>query len=229
MRIKTIQIGKLIADELERQGQSVQWLSEQIGTSLQNCYKILHATSVNTEALQLMSEALNRNFFADYAALMEVPQLELPVENYIPDFHRQFYAIVEPVLLDAGYRGHIKDGLMTVWIGDPRIEVHHEEGDLYSEDVSLLYTLKDKRFKELHWAGCAVLANELALHNPQWSISFDYDKMVLFARYNCCVFRPDDLVRHLNDSNRLYCDLYDDLQWYLPQVLKDLPKDCPED
>ena len=78
MNTNRIPIGQLVADELKRQGKNVQWLAGNINTSLQNCYKMLHATSLNSDSIRVISLALDHNFFADYAALMERPQTPPP-------------------------------------------------------------------------------------------------------------------------------------------------------
>lgn len=168
MTMNQVQIGQLVADELKRQGQSVQWLAKQINTSLQNCYKLLHATSVNTDTLLRISMALNHNFFSDYATQMELPLVEHPEIYSTPIFNTQFYALVEPFLKHAGYKGHIKKGILTVWIGDPRIEIHHWRDTSTStyEYVSLWFKLKDKRLKNLFDAGGATFANDLSLTTP---------------------------------------------------------------
>lgn len=225
MAVDTFQIGKLVLTELERQGKSVQWLAEQINTSVQNCYKMMHATSLHTDTLRHISVALNHNFFADLASLMEQPDNKLLLTSPIPDFHDQFYAMVEPFLKQAGYKGRIKNGVMTVWIGDPKIEIHHHMYTAYPEKVSLVFPLKDERFKEMHWLGYTVLVNELALTNPHWNISCDFDKKLFLARYTCYLYQPNDLIEHLDNRNYDFCNLYDNMQCLLPQILKDFPKD----
>jgi hypothetical protein len=226
MTMNQVQIGQLVADELKRQGQSVQWLAKQINTSLQNCYKILHANSVNTDTLLRISMALNHNFFSDYATQMELPLVEHPEIYSTPIFNTQFYALVEPFLKHAGYKGHIKNGILTVWIGDPRIEIHHWRDTSTStyEYVSLWFKLKDKRLKNLFDVGGATFANDLSLTTPFFAITYLYGKHEILATYKCCVYSPTELINHLDVSNYHFCSLYEEFQKRLPQFLEDFSK-----
>lgn len=226
MTMNQVQIGQLVADELKRQGQSVQWLAKQINTSLQNCYKILHANSVNTDTLHRISMALNHNFFSDYATQMELPLAEHPEIYSTPIFNTQFYALVEPFLKHAGYKGHIKKGILTVWIGDPRIEIHHWRDTSTStyEYVSLWFKLKDKRLKNLFDVGGATFANDLSLTTPFFATTYLYGKHEILATYKCCVYSPTELINHLDVSNYHFCSLYEEFQKRLPQFLEDFSK-----
>lgn len=226
MTMNQVQIGQLVADELKRQGQSVQWLAKQINTSLQNCYKILHANSVNTDTLLRISMALNHNFFSDYATQMELPLVEHPEIYSTHIFNTQFYAFVEPFLKHAGYKGHIKKGILTVWIGDPRIEIHHWRDTSTStyEYVSLWFKLKDKRLKNLFDVGGATFANDLSLTTPYFALTYLYGKHEILATYKCCVYSPAELINHLDVSNYHFCSLYEEFQKRLPQFLEDFSK-----
>lgn len=62
----TINIGKLIEDELRNQQKSVIWLSNEIGCNRTNIYKIFNRRSIDTELLYRISKALQRNFFEPY-------------------------------------------------------------------------------------------------------------------------------------------------------------------
>ena len=63
MRKTYINIGKEIHEELMRQGQSVLWLSQQLGCNRTNIYNIFARDSVNTDLLLRVSIALKRDFF----------------------------------------------------------------------------------------------------------------------------------------------------------------------
>lgn len=229
MAVDTIQIGRLVSEELERQGQSVQWLADQINTSLQNCYKLLHATSVNTATLQRLSKALNHDFFADYTALLELRQTSyMPLKpQELPNLHDEFYALIEPYLKGADYKGRINNGMLTVWNGDPRIEIHHWKDTSTStyEYVSLWFKLKDKRLKNLLDVGGATFANDLSLTTPYFALTYLYGKHEILATYKCCVYDPKELIDHLNNSNYFFCGLYEEFQKRLPQILEDFSKD----
>ena len=228
MNTNRIPIGQLVAAELERQGHSVQWLADRVCTSLQNCYKMLHATTINTDVLRSLSIALNHNFFADYAALLELPQTPPPTlkPKPLPDLHDEFYALAEPYLRSYGYKGKMNGRWLTVWLGDPKIDIFHWSHYNYPgyEYVTLQYKLKDKRLKDMNYLGGVALANELSLYTSYWKLAYLYDKNVILARYHCCVYYPQELVDHLNISNALFCDLYEDFQEMLPGILEDFPK-----
>lgn len=229
MNTNRIPIGKLVADELKCQDKTVQWLAKNINTSLQNCYKMLHAESLNTDVLRILSIALNHNFFADYAALFELPQTPPPTlkPEPLPNLHDEFYALAEPYLKRYGYKGKMDGRWLTVWLGDPKINIFHWTHINYPdyEYVTLQYKLIDKRLKDMNYLGGVVLANELSLYTSHWKLAYLYDKKVILAQYHCCVYYPQELVDHLNISNALFCDLYEDFQEILPGILEDFPKD----
>ena len=66
-----INIGKEIRDELQRQGRSVQWLSEQLDCNRTNIYNIFLRESISTELLLGISIALNKDFFALYSQYLQ--------------------------------------------------------------------------------------------------------------------------------------------------------------
>ena len=69
-----VHIGSEIHDELIRQGQSVLWLSQQLGCNRTNIYNIFVRDSIGTDLLMKISIALNRDFFSLYSpALKEIP------------------------------------------------------------------------------------------------------------------------------------------------------------
>ena len=62
-----INIGKLIHEQVKRQGKSVTWLAQQLNYSRTNLYKIFDKTSIDTDVLLRISQALNYDFFALYS------------------------------------------------------------------------------------------------------------------------------------------------------------------
>lgn len=66
-----INIGEEIRDELQRQGRSVQWLSEQLDCNRTNIYNIFLRESISTELLLGISIALNKDFFALYSQYLQ--------------------------------------------------------------------------------------------------------------------------------------------------------------
>lgn len=65
-----IHVGALIHQELTRQNKSISWLADQLGLQRPNCYRIIHAKSMNTDRLFLISQLLHHDFFADYSSLL---------------------------------------------------------------------------------------------------------------------------------------------------------------
>lgn len=65
-----VHLGELIQKELTRRNQSVTWLAEQLGIQRPNCYRIIHAESMNTERLFLISRILHHDFFAYYSEVL---------------------------------------------------------------------------------------------------------------------------------------------------------------
>lgn len=64
---ESVHIGHLIQEELRRQGRTVAWFSQQLNTSRMACYRIFHSYSIDTHVLFLVSELLDRDFFAEYS------------------------------------------------------------------------------------------------------------------------------------------------------------------
>lgn len=58
-----IHIGELIREELRRQERTPAWLARKIHCQRPNVYYIFAQASINTQLLEAISRALNRNFF----------------------------------------------------------------------------------------------------------------------------------------------------------------------
>lgn len=56
-------IGKLIKEELKHQGRSITWLSQQVGYTRTNLYKIFNRKWIYTDLLLKISHALDYDFF----------------------------------------------------------------------------------------------------------------------------------------------------------------------
>lgn len=69
-----IHLGMQIQKELNRRNQSVTWLAEQLGIKRPNCYRIIHAESMNTERLYLISRILHHDFFIYYSQVLQDEQ-----------------------------------------------------------------------------------------------------------------------------------------------------------
>lgn len=61
-----VHIGKLIKNELQRQGRSVSWFAEQLYCDRTNVYDIFKRQSIDTELLVRISLILKYNFFHFY-------------------------------------------------------------------------------------------------------------------------------------------------------------------
>ena len=59
-----IHIGEEIRNELEVQGRSVSWLSQELGCNRTNIYNIFMRDTISTDLLKRISIALNKDFFA---------------------------------------------------------------------------------------------------------------------------------------------------------------------
>lgn len=56
-------IGKLIKEELARQGRSITWLAAQLGYSRQHVYKLFRRQWIYTDLLLKISDLLDYDFF----------------------------------------------------------------------------------------------------------------------------------------------------------------------
>lgn len=64
-------IGKIIEDELRRQGQTVTWLSRMIHCDRRNVYDIFSRCSIDTDLLSRICIALNKDFFTYFSTNLQ--------------------------------------------------------------------------------------------------------------------------------------------------------------
>ena len=64
-RMKEVHVGKMIQNEMLRQGRTVKWLAEQIYCEKSNIYKLFKRHSIDLEQLMRISEVLDHNFLRD--------------------------------------------------------------------------------------------------------------------------------------------------------------------
>lgn len=64
-QMKELHIGKMIQEELGRQGRTVVWLAKEIYCEKSNVYKLFKRKSIDFEQLLKISEVLNHNFLSD--------------------------------------------------------------------------------------------------------------------------------------------------------------------
>ena len=60
-------IGRLIKEELKRQGRTITWLASQLNYSRQHMYYLLAHSFIYSDLLLKISEILNYDFFACYS------------------------------------------------------------------------------------------------------------------------------------------------------------------
>ena len=69
---QTVDIGKMIQDELDRQKRNPAWLANLLSTSRSNGYKIVNEKKFNDVLfLMAVSIAMQHNFLKDLAAMIE--------------------------------------------------------------------------------------------------------------------------------------------------------------
>lgn len=76
----TIHIGSSIRAELTRQQKTMVWLADQIGTARPNAYRIVRASSLQTDSLYRISQILHYDFFAEYSRKLSISQKNNPLK-----------------------------------------------------------------------------------------------------------------------------------------------------
>ena len=66
-----IHIGRLIREELRRQGHTNEWFMERIGVSERTLQRLFHKTSLDTHQLFRISSILGIDFFQHYSEAMD--------------------------------------------------------------------------------------------------------------------------------------------------------------
>lgn len=62
--MKTMHIGQLIKQEMDKQGKTVSWLARELSYCRTNVYKIYDKKSIDTDLLLRISILLKHDFFA---------------------------------------------------------------------------------------------------------------------------------------------------------------------
>lgn len=60
-----LSIGKIIKEELDKQGLSAGWLAKELGCNRSSIYRCLSRNSIDTALLADISRVLGRDFFKD--------------------------------------------------------------------------------------------------------------------------------------------------------------------
>ena len=63
--MKDVHIGKMIHEELFRQGRTVNWFAKEIYCEKSNVYKMFRRSSIDLAQLMKISEVLDHNFLRD--------------------------------------------------------------------------------------------------------------------------------------------------------------------
>lgn len=66
-----IHIGKIVHDEVRRQGLSAVWLSTRMGCDRRNIYDIYNRAFIDTRLLMRLSAVLHHDFFKYYSNLLK--------------------------------------------------------------------------------------------------------------------------------------------------------------
>ena len=66
-KVNTVVIGKLIKEELQRQGKTSVWLANELGCHRTNIYKVYDRTTIDTGMLFHISKILKVDFFKYYS------------------------------------------------------------------------------------------------------------------------------------------------------------------
>ena len=64
-KMKDVDVGTMIREELRRQGRTINWFATQICCEKSNVYKLFRRKSIDLGQLMKISEALDHNFLRD--------------------------------------------------------------------------------------------------------------------------------------------------------------------
>lgn len=225
-KVKPIHIGYIIKQELERQGQTVEWLAMNIPTSTPNCYKILNSASINTDVLMRISVALEHNFFADIAKFFEDYGAGLEIDAHI--FAWRFNSLIEPILKANGYTGKINtNGNIVLDIDGLELEIyHHALTCIYSVSVCLQFSFNQERLNGIDVWGKIALVNELMALRSAIQVRYRADEDKVIIEYPCYIDTPDDLIGHMEYALYLYKELLKKMADAIPFYIEHYPKEA---
>lgn len=83
--MKEPNIGKIIKEVLAKQGRSITWLAQQMGTTRNLVYKMFDREIIYTDRLLQISEMLDYDFFKHYSDYLEERKKEIRNESAITD------------------------------------------------------------------------------------------------------------------------------------------------
>ena len=112
--IMIINIGERIREIVKQRGKSITWLAQQINCSRVNIYKIFERTSIDTNTLLRISDALDYDFFAIYSQNLTMNKKQEGEEwDAFPFLWRCVTGvynslIYKPIIYTSSYRFHYK-------------------------------------------------------------------------------------------------------------------------
>ena len=138
--------------------------------------------------------------------------------------NKEFYALVEPLLLSAGYEvtyGRLVTIRKGRFIAD-LLPYRHEVGNGYYLCFRIIVRAKD--LKRLNVTGRIVLANALSMIHPGFNIAYHHSGCALALRYQCDLYEPKDIRYQLEQVKESYTELRNDMQKRLPDFIKQFPR-----
>ena len=78
-----IHIGRLIREELRRQGHTNEWFMERLGVSERTLQRLFHKSSLNTDQLFRISCILGTDFFQHYSEALPLPPSNDDARQYL--------------------------------------------------------------------------------------------------------------------------------------------------
>ena len=140
---------------------------------------------------------------------------------------RDFFAQIEPLLKEAGYKGKItsSDGL-SIWKGQTSVIIHHHPHPYNQADerVCLSFTLKNKQMKSAHPAMVLWLVDHLSYQFPEFNFTC-LKNHAIFARYVCDICEPQDILSQLTYAVEFFGHVRHDYRKLLPDVCKEITDD----
>lgn len=132
--------------------------------------------------------------------------------------NKEFYALIEPLLKEAGYNGKLKNGAMTAWKGHTSVRIHHHPmpyNPVY-ELVCITFTLNHKRIGAddpmILW-----LTNYLSGTYGEFNFTC-LRRNYIKARYVCGIREPQDMVCQLAYAAEYFSHVRRDFRQQMAQI-----------
>lgn len=137
--------------------------------------------------------------------------------------NKEFYALIEPLLKEAGYNGKMTNGAMTAWKGKVSVRIHHHPMPYAQEHerVCITFTLKNKRIAAddpiILW-----LTNYLSGTYGEFNftcLQCNYIK----ARYVCDIREPQDMICQLAYAAEYFSHVRRDFRQQMVRLCNEYP------